>query len=90
MPEGHTLHRIARDLHATFAGQVVEVSSPQGRFASGAALLTDHELVEARAHGKHLFVELTGDRILHVHLGLIGTFTIDEACLLYTSPSPRD
>lgn len=49
MPEGHTLHRIARDLHATFAGQVVEVSSPQGRFADGAALLTDHELVEARA-----------------------------------------
>lgn len=79
MPEGHTLHRIARDLDATFAGQVVEVSSPQGRFASGAALLTDHEVVEARAHGKHLFVEFTGERVLHVHLGLIGTFTIDAA-----------
>lgn len=77
MPEGHTLHRIARDLHGAFAGRVVEVSSPQGRFGAGAALLTDHELVEARAHGKHLFVEFTGERVLHVHLGLIGTFTID-------------
>lgn len=86
MPEGHTLHRIARDLHATFAGQVVEVSSPQGRFASGAALLTDHELVEARAHGKHLFVEFAGDRVLHVHLGLIGTFTIDEAAYVGERP----
>lgn len=79
MPEGHTLHRIARDLDAAFAGRVVQVSSPQGRFSAGAALLTGHELLEARAHGKHLFVELAGERILHVHLGLIGTFTIDEA-----------
>jgi endonuclease VIII len=86
MPEGHTLHRIARDLQATFAGQVVEVSSPQGRFASGAALLTDHELVEARAHGKHLFVEFDGERVLHVHLGLIGTFTIDAAAYLGERP----
>jgi len=86
MPEGHTLHRIARDLHAAFAGQVVEVSSPQGRFASGAALLDGQEVVEARAHGKHLFVELTGERILHVHLGLIGTFTIDAAAYVGEMP----
>lgn len=86
MPEGHTLHRIARDLHAAFAGKVVEVTSPQGRFASGAALLTGHELVEARAHGKHLFVELAGERVLHVHLGLIGTFTIDEAAYVGEMP----
>ena len=86
MPEGHTLHRIARDLHAAFAGRVVEVTSPQGRFASGAALLTDHELVEARAHGKHLFVELADERVLHVHLGLIGTFTIDEAAYVGEMP----
>lgn len=86
MPEGHTLHRIARDLHAAFAGQVVEVSSPQGRFASGAGLLDDHQLVEARAHGKHLFVEFAGDRVLHVHLGLIGTFTIDAAAYVGEMP----
>ena len=86
MPEGHTLHRIARDLHAAFAGEVVHVSSPQGRFASGAALLTDHEVVEARAHGKHLFVEFEGERVLHVHLGLIGTFTIDESAYVGEQP----
>lgn len=86
MPEGHTLHRLARDLHGTFAGQVVEVSSPQGRFGAGAALLTDHQLVEARAHGKHLFVEFAGERILHVHLGLIGTFTIDSAAYVGEQP----
>ncbi len=77
MPEGHTLHRIARDLDAAFAGEVVAVSSPQGRFAAGAGLLDGHEVLEARAHGKHLFVEFDHARVLHVHLGLIGTFTID-------------
>ncbi|MGO1166705.1 MAG: Fpg/Nei family DNA glycosylase [Janibacter sp.] len=86
MPEGHTLHRIARDLHAAFAGTVVEVSSPQGRFAAGAALLTDHEVVEARAHGKHLFVEFATEQVLHVHLGLIGTFTIDAAAYVGEMP----
>ena len=85
MPEGHTLHRIARDLDAAFAGQAVGVSSPQGRFADGAALLDGGVLEEARAYGKHLFVEI-GERILHVHLGLIGTFTIDEVA--YTGERP--
>lgn len=77
MPEGHTLHRIARDLDAAFAGRQVAVSSPQGRFVAGAALLDGQEVLEARAHGKHLFVEFDHGRVLHVHLGLIGTFTID-------------
>lgn len=86
MPEGHTLHRIARDLHAAFAGRVVSVSSPQGRFAAGAALLDDHEVIEARAHGKHLFVEFAGEQVLHVHLGLIGTFTIDATAYVGERP----
>lgn len=86
MPEGHTLHRIARDLHAAFAGHTVAVSSPQGRFAASAALLNDHELIEGRAHGKHLFVEFAGEQVLHVHLGLIGTFTIDEVAYVGEQP----
>lgn len=85
MPEGHTLHRIARDLHAAFAGEAVHVSSPQGRFAAGAALLDGQVLTGARAYGKHLFVEV-GERVLHVHLGLIGTFTIDETAYVGEKP----
>ena len=61
MPEGHTLHRIARDLDAAFGGGPARFSSPQGRFAEGAALLDGGVVVEARAHGKHLFVEVEAD-----------------------------
>ncbi len=54
------------------------VSSPQLRFADGAALL-DGQLVEkADAWGKHLFVDFAGERRLHVHLGLIGKFLVSS------------
>jgi endonuclease-8 len=76
MPEGHTLHRLARDLRTTFAGCAVRVSSPQGRFAEAAALLDGAVLRDAQAWGKHLFVDFGADRFVHVHLGLYGTFLI--------------
>jgi DNA-formamidopyrimidine glycosylase len=78
MPEGHTLRRLADDLSAAFAGRVVGVSSPQGRFAAEAALLDGTELVAADSVGKHLFLEHAGDHVVHVHLGLIGTFRIGD------------
>lgn len=75
MPEGHTIHRLARDLGADLSGlEAVAASSPQGRFADGAALLDGSGLVAARAWGKHLFCEFSDGGILHVHLGLIGKF----------------
>ena len=39
MPEGHSIHRIARQISDVFTGERVQVSSPQGRYAEGAALL---------------------------------------------------
>jgi endonuclease VIII len=70
MPEGHTLHRLARAHRARFAGRPVRVSSPQGRFAD-AALVDGRVLDDVSAHGKHLFAAF-GDRTVHVHLGLFG------------------
>ena len=76
MPEGHTLHRLALDLTQAFGGRVVSVSSPQGRFAESAAQLDKTQMIEGTAHGKHLFCEFDGDRFLHIHLGLIGSFDL--------------
>ncbi len=78
MPEGHTLFALARDLHSAFSGTRPVVTSPQGRFVEGAAQVSGHELLLATSRGKHLFIEFDGERWVHVHLGLIGTFTIDE------------
>ena len=74
MPEGHSVHRLARQFGDVFAGERLAVSSPQGRFAQGAALLDGHTLVSSVAHGKHLFLEFGHGLLLHVHLGLYGAW----------------
>ncbi|MDQ2727181.1 MAG: Fpg/Nei family DNA glycosylase [Actinomycetota bacterium] len=74
MPEGHTVHRAARDQARALAGHRVAVSSPQGRFAAGAELVDGTELRTVEAWGKHLFYRFAADRTVHVHLGLFGTW----------------
>ncbi|SPM41734.1 Formamidopyrimidine-DNA glycosylase, partial [Mycobacterium numidiamassiliense] len=75
LPEGHTLHRLARLHQRRFAGAPVAVSSPQGRFASAAAVVDGQVLTGASVWGKHLFHHYADGPIVHVHLGLYGTFT---------------
>jgi endonuclease-8 len=82
MPEGHTLHRLARLHQRRFAGSPVEVSSPQGRFR--ASEVDGRVLQRAEAHGKHLFHVYGPDATVHVHLGLYGTF--DEHALPAADP----
>lgn len=82
VPEGHTVHRNAREHLARFGGSSVRVTSPQGRFADGAALLSGRPLAAAEAYGKHLFLGFPDERWLHVHLGLYGHWTFG------TSPAP--
>lgn len=74
MPEGHSIHRLARQFHDVFAGSPLAVSSPQGKFADGAALLDGHTLVRSLAQGKHLFLHFDQGLVLHVHLGLYGAW----------------
>lgn len=75
MPEGHTLHRLARLHQRRFAGSPVAVSSPQGRFAVSAAAVDGRVLQRTSVWGKHLFHHYADGPIVHVHLGLYGTFT---------------
>ncbi|MEM6798794.1 MAG: DNA-formamidopyrimidine glycosylase family protein, partial [Planctomycetota bacterium] len=83
MPEGHTIHRLARDQNRDIAGQTLRASSPQGRFTEGAAAINRRKLIHIEAHGKHLCYRFTGDRLVHIHLGLYGKFR------RHTSPPPE-
>jgi endonuclease-8 len=74
VPEGHTLHRLARLHQRRFAGAAAAVSSPQGRFTD-AAVINGRVFTRASVWGKHLFHHYDGGPIVHVHLGLYGTFT---------------
>ncbi len=72
MPEGHTVHRLAAAFRDQFVGKQVDASSPQGRFAEGAALLDGHVLGQAEAQGKQMFLGFSEHVWLRVHLGLYG------------------
>lgn len=74
MPEGHSVHRIARQFAENFVGTSPEVTSPQGRFADGAAAITGREMTDARAVGKHMFLEFDREDWLRVHLGIYGAW----------------
>jgi endonuclease-8 len=73
MPEGHLLHRLARD-QTELVGSPIGASSPQGRFAEGAAALDGRTLVAVEAYGKHLHHRFDDDGRpgLHTHLGMQG------------------
>ncbi|WP_370618672.1 Fpg/Nei family DNA glycosylase [Mumia sp. Pv 4-285] len=80
MPEGHTLHRLALDLDAAFAGDTTWSSSPQGRFVDGAARINGRLMERAEAYGKQLFVAFAGvEEQVRIHLGLIGGLAIHES-----------
>ncbi|MFB7250605.1 Fpg/Nei family DNA glycosylase [Microbacterium sp. NPDC056234] len=74
MPEGHSVHRIARQFARNFVGKRLTASSPQGRFADGAAVLDGREALSVQAVGKQMFLEAEGDVWLRVHLGLYGAW----------------
>lgn len=83
MPEGHVVERVAREHTERFRGQRLRVSSPQGRFVEGAALLDGHMLLGVSALGKHSLHRFAADGdarsrndlYLHVHLGLYGKWS---------------
>jgi endonuclease VIII len=86
VPEGHTIHRLAQDYAAAFRGATVRVSSPQGKFADGAALLDGARLTATEAHGKHLFLGFRDSDWVHIHLGLFGKVAFGPAPV----PPPTD
>ena len=75
MPEGHVLHRLALHLNEHYRAAPLEVTSPQGRF--DASLIDATELLSAEAFGKHLFLTFGEGRIVHIHLGLIGSLRFE-------------
>jgi endonuclease VIII len=84
MPEGHTIHRIARDHGALLTGRTIRVSSPQGRFAD-AERVDGAVLERIEPVGKHLFYEWSTGEVGHVHLGLFGKFRVQHTD---DSPAP--
>jgi endonuclease-8 len=78
VPEGNEIHRHSLRQSEFFAGKVVSVEAPNGRFEAGAKLLHKRRLRSIEAYGKHLFYDFGPNRALHIHLGLYGKFRDGE------------
>ena len=89
MPEGHTLHRLAKDHRALLRGQAIASCSPQGRFTEGAAAVHGRVLERIDAYGKHILYWFAGALAVHVHLGLYGTFTTHRPLAPPPGPNVR-
>lgn len=79
MPEGDTIHRIARRLDVALVGKRlgrVEAPNPRSPLHSRAAELADSTLEGAEAKGKHLLLHFSGDRVVHSHLGMSGRWSV--------------
>lgn len=71
MPEGDTVHQVAMAIRPDLVGRTV--SRIECRDAAIKAL-AGRPVVDVRAHGKHLLIELDGGLMLRSHLGMYGTW----------------
>ncbi len=87
MPELPEVETVRRDLQAHLVGRTIE-SVSIGRedilrstdCARLVAALTGHEVLSVGRLGKNLIVELSGDTVVLVNLGMTGQFFVCEAC----------
>jgi len=71
MPEGDTVHKLARYLRPALVGRTLRAGEVRGR---PDVALAGRRVREVFARGKHLFCELDGDLVLRSHLGLHGSW----------------
>jgi endonuclease-8 len=67
VPEGDSLHRIARQL-APLVGKTIERATTRGLTRE----LAGHAIISVAAHGKHLVIELDDGTQIRTHLGMTG------------------
>lgn len=79
MPEGHVSHRNALRLTAALAAaRVVRVDAPEPRLGPQrlADRLTGERVERVEARGKHHLLRFVSGRVLHSHLGMVGSWRL--------------
>eukprot|EP00965_Chrysotila_dentata_P143847 4752521-Pleurochrysis_carterae.AAC.2 len=83
MVEGHSVHRVAAAHRTRLVGKAFQASSPNGRFAAGAAAINGRRFSRIEAVGKNLFaffaVAGSPDVVVHVHFGMSGRWSVADA-----------
>ena len=81
MPEGDTIWRTARTLHAALAGKtVLSFTSSLLPVAAASRRLgvVGQTILAVEARGKHLLVRFSGGAVLHTHQGMRGSWRLER------------
>eukprot|EP00629_Pelagomonadales_sp_RCC1024_P012198 CAMPEP_0119260244 /NCGR_PEP_ID=MMETSP1329-20130426/726_1 /TAXON_ID=114041 /ORGANISM="Genus nov. species nov., Strain RCC1024" /LENGTH=376 /DNA_ID=CAMNT_0007259665 /DNA_START=253 /DNA_END=1380 /DNA_ORIENTATION=+ len=81
MVEGHSVHRVASRHRAKLVGKTFKCTSPNGRFADGAAMIDGKKFTSIEAVGKNLFAWFgagADEVCVHVHFGMAGVWAVFE------------
>jgi endonuclease-8 len=81
VPEGDTIWRAARALHAALAGRTVlgvASSLPAVTAASSRLRLVGRTIEAVEARGKHLLFHFSGGAVLHAHQGMRGAWRLQR------------
>jgi len=79
VPEGDTIWRAARTLHAALAGRTVvafDSALPEVVAAARRHALVGRTVEAVEARGKHLLVRFAGGAVLHTHQGMRGSWRL--------------
>lgn len=71
MVEGPECHRVAAAHRRELVGKNFKATSPNGRFADGAAAISGRALDRIEVVGKNMFY-FFGDVVVRVHFGMAG------------------
>jgi endonuclease VIII len=77
VPEGDTIYRLATQLTQTFGGrEILQFQTIEPHLARED--IAGRRIERAQAQGKNLFIELSGDLILHSHLQMLGKWKVER------------
>jgi endonuclease-8 len=79
MPEGDTIHHIARRVRVALEGQVPdEIVTPHARLKAEhwPEQLAGRRVEAVQARGKHLLIHFEGDLVIHSHLRMHGSWSV--------------
>jgi endonuclease-8 len=79
VPEGDTIAYAAKRMRPVLEGHVpdaIRTPHPRFRLDRWPERLAGRAVIEIRTHGKHLFIQFTGDLVIHSHLRMTGTWGV--------------
>lgn len=83
MVEGHSVHRVASRHRDLLVGKKFKATSPNGRFADGAAAIDGKPFQRIEAVGKNLFAFFGATKgtlaVVHIHFGMAGVWSVFDS-----------